>query len=312
MSCPLVMACDSAFAMPLATALRSIADANPCEWPFEVHVLSHGFSEETRKRVSGSLPTGSAVINWHMVDLALLENFAISEHVSRMTYARLLIPYFLNADVPKVLYLDSDVLALGELAPLWNTDLDGRVVGAVLDDLDPCIKSDKAGLERVPRVANYFNAGVLLIDLNRWRNEQVSEKALQYLSKYPRARFWDQDALNVVCDGRWQQLDARWNFQDLAGRLEGMETKLVSADPRPGIVHFVSNAKPWIPRVRSANADFYDDVRSRTCFARTNSEKLFDFAANRWSLLKSFLKRYTIVHVIQRRLRHLQVASTRP
>ena len=59
--CPLVLACDEAYAMPLATTLRSIADHNHTHAPLEVHVLTSGYSEPTRRKVVDSVPAGAAM-----------------------------------------------------------------------------------------------------------------------------------------------------------------------------------------------------------------------------------------------------------
>ena len=74
---------------------------------------------------------------------------------------------------------------LGNLSALWKTDLDGKVLGAVEDTLSPRLERRDPELDKVPRVARYFNAGVLLIDLERWRKEYVTERALHYLEMHP-------------------------------------------------------------------------------------------------------------------------------
>jgi lipopolysaccharide biosynthesis glycosyltransferase len=286
-NCPVVLACDEGYAMPLATALRSIVEANRKGWPLDFHVLSDGFSEDTRKKVSDSLPNGSGSIRWVYADLGLFEEFSTMPYISKMTYARFLIPRIFPETVSRVLYLDADLLVLEDLERLWGTDLKGAVVGAVLDGLDQRIKSGELGLEEVPHVRDYFNAGVLLIDLDRWRKERISERALEYLNQHPRSPYSDQDALNVVCDGLWKKLDPRWNFQNHLGkRLSNM-----GAEERPGIVHFVWRFKPWDIGTLSVNAFFYDLFRSRTCFARTPREILWDTLQRDWSRLKGLLGR---------------------
>jgi lipopolysaccharide biosynthesis glycosyltransferase len=267
----LVFVCDAAYAMPLATTLRSIAETNRCGWPLEFHVLSSGFLDETRKKVLDSLPPGSASVDWISTDAAQYEGFSTLAHVSRITFARLRIPHVFSA-ASRILYLDTDLLVLDDLTSLWRTDLGGAVVGAVLDGLDSRLKSAEPGLDDVPRVRDYFNAGVLLIDLDLWRRERVSERAMDYLSRFPKTPYSDQDALNVVCDGRWKALDSRWNFQGHT------KTRIADlpAEERPAIVHFVAVRKPWNPRKLNVNAPFYDAFRSRTRFARSLREQVGD------------------------------------
>lgn len=61
--CPLVFACDGGYAMALATALRSIAESNGSRWPFEIHILSHGFSQHVKAKVVDSQPSGSCSVH---------------------------------------------------------------------------------------------------------------------------------------------------------------------------------------------------------------------------------------------------------
>jgi len=280
-SIQIVLACDEGYKMQLATLLRSIVESNRINWPVVCYVLSDAITEVTKKRVADSLPGGSAVIRWVPVDTVAFQDFWTAAHVSKMTFARLLIPGVLPDSVSKVLYLDSDILVLDDLRPLWEADLDGAIMGAVLDNLDPHFKSGNPVYEEAPRVRNYFNAGMLLIDLCQWRRERVSEKALAYMSKHPRTPFMDQDALNVVCDGRWKILDPRWNFHNAYRNISQFKDT-----DRPGIVHFVSIMKPWIASMLSVNAGLYDDFRSRTCFARTPWDKIRDGVQRRWVSLR--------------------------
>jgi len=295
MKCPIVLACDERFAMPLATAMRSVVDSNHDNWPLEFHILSDGFSESARRNVFASLPKGSASVRWVPVDLRPFREFATLSHISKMTYARFLVPHILEDTVSKILYLDADILVLDDLRPLWETDLEGALMGAVLDRVDPKLKRNESGFDDVPRVRDYFNAGVLLIDLDLWRKDRISEKALEYLRQYPRSPYSDQDALNVVCDGLWKKLDSRWNSQDYYEK-----KKISDMDPkeRPGIVHFVFKMKPWNPSIPNANASFYDSFRSRTCFARTFEDRLWDTFQAVWSRLKGALRQYAFLRAI--------------
>jgi len=292
---PFVLACDEGYAMPLATTLRSLVEANRSGWPLEVHILSVGFSENVKRKVVNSLPEGSASIRWLPVDLARFAGWSTIEHISKATYARLLISSIFPDGVHRALYLDADTLVLDDLSPLWEMDLEGAVLGAVPDEgLGTEVRLGNENLAAVPGVRDYFNAGVLLIDLARWREEGIPEKALEYLKRYPHSPFSDQDALNVACDGLWKRLDPRWNYQAHCKR----RISDLRAPQRPGIVHFVTWVKPWDARCPRLNAEFYDDFRTRTSFARTPADKLVDALKVIWSRLKSVLKRSVVVRQI--------------
>ncbi|HEV7718504.1 MAG TPA: glycosyltransferase family 8 protein [Arsenicitalea sp.] len=297
---PIVLACDEAYAMPLATTLRSLTEANRAWWPLDIVVLAFAFSEATRTRVAASLPKGSAEINWVAVDLERFSGFSTLEHVSKVTYARFLIARVLPETTERALYLDADLIVLNDFGGLWETDLDGAAVGAVLDGLDPQLKEDVPALHLVPRVQNYFNAGVLLIDLQKWRAEDISERALDYLAQHPDTLFSDQDALNVACDGKWKQLDPRWNFVDF---FERVEIATLGAERRPWIVHFAAWDKPWNAKVPNINADFYDGFRSRTRFARTPLARQRDALQANWTRSKRVLKQYAPVRALLGQIR---------
>jgi lipopolysaccharide biosynthesis glycosyltransferase len=295
---PIVLACDGSYAMQLATTLVSIVGANRSGQPIEVYVLSDHFSLRMRQRVVDSLPEGSVVIRWVPVDLSSFQEFSRLPHISRMTFARFMIPRVIPEGVQRVLYLDADLLVLGDLGPLWDVDLKGAVIGAVLDRiLDPQLKARLPGLENFPRVRDYFNSGVLLIDLDRWRKERISENALQYLTNHPDSPYADQDALNVACDGLWTALDMRWNFYDHF-RTAIVDIPLAES---PKIVHFVGSQKPWKASALSLNSDLYESFRRRTLFARTAPDKVRDLGSRMLSRLKRHLRGTSLGRAVRNR-----------
>lgn len=292
------LACDEAYAMPLATTLRSLAEAHRGGPPPHAHVLTDGLSKRTRERVVASLPAGAACVHWHDIELAAYSGFSTLAGISRMTFARLLLPAVLPPDLPRVLYLDTDVLVLKPLTELWHTDLGDAVVGAVVDGMDGQIKAGAPHLATVPRVARYFNAGVLLIDLARWRGRGVTARARDHLHRHPRTPFADQDALNVACDGDWFEIDRRWNGQD------HLSTDMAALDAghRPAILHFVTSRKPWRAESLNPNRAFYDGFRARTAYARSPADKARDAWLRQWTLVKQWAMRHAAV----RRLREAQ------
>lgn len=275
----IILACDQQYGMPLATALRSIAEHNNSAECLDVAVLTSTFSDAHRDKVLRSVPNGAMSIRWVPIDLTSFATFNTRPCISKMTYARLVAPLHLPPDVSRALYIDADTLILSDLRPLWEMDLQGAVIGAVID-IDSQKHSHRlrlrpswaAGFSHISSGLQYFNAGVLLIDIARWREMRISERALEYMTANPDTPLADQDALNVACAGLWTPLDPAWNYQ------RHFETRLSSLPSwrLPKIVHFIMDIKPWDPGARSLNARFYDDIRSRTCFARTPKEKVRD------------------------------------
>ena len=282
----IVLAGDSRYAMQLATTMRSAVEANRSGRTLTFYVLCDDISPQLRERVHRSLP-GPTSVRWVPVTASQFGHLATANHISPMTFARLTIPDGLPPDIRRVLYLHADLLVLDDLGSLWNFPMEDAPVAAVLDSLDPLIHRNDHSMAGVPRVERYFNAGVLLIDIPRWKSCGVADRALTYLAMNPASPFSDQDALNVACDGQWATLPARWNFHN------HFETAIEDLPPnaRPGIVHFVTGVKPWRPASCSVNASFYGSFRDRTLFARTRFEKLCDVPKNCWYRLKRSLLR---------------------
>ena len=297
----IVMACDEAYATPLATAVRSMSEANRSGRPLHIVVLTAEFSDSMKRKVEASVLKTQASFHWVNIDLSDFEECSTLPYISRVTYARLLLPYLFAKSVEKVLYLDADILVLEDLEPLWQTNLEGAVVGAVVDidsdvhagRLDLASKRSTSKSQDFTAPSSYFNAGVLLVDLPRWRQESISERAMHYLGRHPNTPLSDQDALNVACAGLWKKLDRLWNFH-----YGDAVYCPPSAEPSPSIIHFVGKWKPWKAAALSRNSRVYDAFRSRTQFARTNREKARDAIHRSWASLKRLFKQYEIVSVV--------------
>lgn len=302
----ILMACDEGYAMPLATTLRSIAETNTGAGCIEVIVLTSYFSPEIRDKVVLSLPDQSVLVRWMPVELQRFQKCSTRTYISKITYARLLLSSLFPKSVGKVLYLDADILVNGNLSPLWDIDLNGAAVAAVVDTDAQAHGERLKGAEfhnqgdgwRNRSNADYFNAGVLLIDLEQWRQRQISEKALDYMSENPDTPLADQDALNVACAGRWKKLDPGWNYQTHPST--GYEPMV--PEQRPPIVHFAGRFKPWDASSLSVDADFYDGWRSRTRFARTPLEKVYDGIRKSSARLRSRLRKFETLRTVYRSL----------
>lgn len=261
---PIVVAADAAYLMPLATTLVSIAENNRSCWPLKFFVLNDGIGAGSRAQVEASVPDGSAVFHWIDIDLKPFQGFQTLPRISKMTFARLALPYVMPARIETVLYLDIDVLVLGSLAELSSISLGDAPLAAVKDCLDLCLHDPSTRAAGVPLVDKYFNAGMLLIHVPQWRKHRISEKALDYLSAHPDTPFADQDAINVAADGLWIELSNVWNFQGH----RNVNVIDWHSSRRPHVIHFVTEQKPWKPQYSSVYARIYDSYRSRTRFAR--------------------------------------------
>jgi lipopolysaccharide biosynthesis glycosyltransferase len=185
-------------------------------------------------------------------------------YITAATYLRLLLPELVPAGLDRMLYLDSDVLVVGDLAPLWKVDLGDAPFAAVRDAFTQAL-GDRDGIPGAgtghDAAAPYFNAGVLLMHLPVWRRLRVTERCRSYLDEYAdRLRLADQDALNLVGYGRWRQLPSAWNIMLYLSSLP--EDPVPAQDVR--ILHFVGPGKPWLgERRRGYGQDRYHALAER-------------------------------------------------
>jgi lipopolysaccharide biosynthesis glycosyltransferase len=160
--------------------------------------------------------------------------------------------------VSRAIWLDCDLVVTGDLARLWDMDLAGRYALAVQDHGVPFVSSpggvsqyERFGL---PADAGYFNAGVMLLDLDLLRRDEIPARAIEYLLQHrDTVVFWDQEALNAVLAGKWGALDPRWNhIANPRGALPG------EGPDGPWIYHFAGNVKPWAyPTADPSHALYY-------------------------------------------------------
>ncbi len=168
------------------------------------------------------------------------------------TFYRLFISQIL-AEYKKVVYLDSDMLVLHDITPLYDTDMNGHPIAAVHDVVCAYLADHarELGLE----MRNMFNAGVLVIDTEAYERQNIREAGLEALAadyRNERRKFIyvDQDVLNTTVYNDVEFIDDRWNFQwefiwRLDGIYDGYRQKYEQTSKDPWIIHYAGDRKPW-------------------------------------------------------------------
>ena len=167
-----------------------------------------------------------------------------SGHITQAMYYRYLFAELLPPEITKIIYLDADIICKGDILPLWQTDLQGKVLGAVRDwgEAKSC---DRIGLKN----GRYFNSGVLLLDLKQWRQQKLTTKLFQWLEQVGNTKIlWgDQDALNGVLDGEFTELPKKYNCIVI-------NNTVLKAAAEDVIVHYIDYVKPWHSYYVDSNA----------------------------------------------------------
>lgn len=257
---PIVFGVDDRFTVALSVALRSlVAHDHAGLANTEVIVLHEELSPASIRRLrchGEALGSRLRLVRHELPDRA----YNLSRGATRANYLRLVMDRALP-DHGRALYLDSDVLVLGDLTPLLATDLGGHPVAAVRDPFHGVYRHGSVlpGWEGlgIPPDREYFNSGVMLLELETCRRERLFDHALRFLEERPDCiRWWDQDALNWAVEDRWLRLSRSWNTPPAsalvtAGRVcYTMEDviplrTLVDEEPAARIMHFMTRVKPW-------------------------------------------------------------------
>ena len=223
--------------------IRSIEHHNKNIW-LKVYVIGLNLSHENIAKLV-TINTEFLEIKHVSADINAFQSFAVDGHLSHATYIKLAIPALLESE-SKVLYLDADLIVTGSLQNIWLTDLTDQPLAGVIN---PFFERNAAIFMKAE--SNYFNAGVMLLNLDYFRQYKIAEKAYDFMLNHKeRAVFHDQDALNHAIDGNWFELGLECNFQTFFLRKfhrfsADMKNKILKAAKSPTIIHFSSGMKPW-------------------------------------------------------------------
>lgn len=204
----LAIAFDQNYFSPFYALLTSIFKNKAERTAIAIHAIVSGVTDAEKNSIEQYVSRYSGAIYFYNIDEQVVNKFVLTSKWTSAVYFRLYFPLIVPSSVKRLLYLDTDTLVLGDLSDLYSIDLAHYPVGAVYDNW----------VKTAPHLSingeeEYFNSGVLVIDLERWNKQQVSQKAFKFLQDYPeKIKFVDQDALNAVLSDNWKKLDSRYNF----------------------------------------------------------------------------------------------------
>ena len=238
---PIFFAVDDGYCPFLAVAIQSMIDNSSPENHYSIKVLNTDISRENKNKISKYKRENISI---EFVDLnyyirKVKDKLYTRDYYSKTTYFRLFIPN-LYPQYDKVLYLDSDIVILDDIAKLYDTDLGDDLVAGAPDDVIQFHPVFQTYAEKVVGVADYhryFNAGVLLMNLHQLRRFKFQEKFVYLLDKIKFSVAQDQDYLNRLCKGRVKLVDRVWN------RMPIEDPKIRTEDVK--LVHYNLAFKPW-------------------------------------------------------------------
>jgi lipopolysaccharide biosynthesis glycosyltransferase len=230
-----VGAIDNMYAQHLGVTFASMLMNLSPGTTAHLYVLSAGLNEENKSKLEKTVNRfAGACIQFITVDGSIYEEFIVSGQITRATYLRLAIPDALPPNIQKVIYLDSDVVVTGNIVEMWNTDLRGHAIAAVVDPYCAYRCKDLQIPEKV-----YFNNGIMVMNLTKWREESISKKIMEYTTRNTKSMvFPSQDPMNAMLYNDWLELSPTWN-----GHTSIMK-EWTDSNP-PAIIHYTDISKPW-------------------------------------------------------------------
>lgn len=241
----IVSVSDNQYAEYMAVMIQSILMNGKDKSFMSFYIIDCGIQKDNLDILSNVVEAHHCEINFIRSDYSKCKDFQVHGHISHAAYVKLQMPSLLH-DLNKIIYLDGDLIVLDDLAKLWSCDVKNAALCAAGNP-----KTKPSSYINVPADKKVFNSGVMIIHLDRWREEKIEEKTLNYLKENShKLKFHDQAAFNAVLYDRWSPLEAKWNVQSAFYNVTNLntiysESEIISALQNPSIVHFTSNSKPW-------------------------------------------------------------------
>lgn len=243
---PVFFATDDNYVPFLAVAIKSLLENASQEYFYNIHILTDGLNNESITKLRKNMSSNSRLIidtmNACIEDIESNLNASLRDYYTISIFYRLFIAK-LYPEYHKAIYLDCDLVVIGDISKLYNIDTEGNIFGVVVDDViasNPQFR-EYARLGVGVDDKKYFNSGMLLMDLDKYREEDILNKFLNLLLTYNfETAAPDQDYLNVLCKDKVKYLERGWDRMSTDENYDG----------ELHIIHYNNFRKPW----------YYDDV----------------------------------------------------
>lgn len=309
---PVFFACDENFVKFTAVTIKSLIANASKEFSYDIHILCTKISEEKKRKAQELASEGFKIYFDDVTDYlkSISYRLPIRDYYSKTTYYRLFISEMFP-ELDKAVYLDSDMIVLGDISKLYSHDIGENYVGAcneqamVQTDVYGTYVEQCIGLDR----NKYFNAGMLLLNCMQFRKQKILDQFIRLLHEYSFAVTQDEDYLNLICKDKVFWIENSWNVETYGEIKYSAETAK--------IIHYLMVGKPWhfadVPFGEifwsyAKQTPFYEEIHSvleeYTDEQRKNDyesvERLAKLAESETNRPDNFLKRKMILEKKQR------------
>ena len=235
---PIFYASDEKYMPYLGVALASLKACKSRDYDYQIHVLYtgglNGYSKKIKKMEEDNLFIDFVDVTTETDRIR--DCMICRDYYTPAIYYRLLIPE-LFPQYEKALYMDCDTVALTDVAELYNVDIADNYIGAVADQAVAAVPQFREYTKKALGIdaENYFNSGVIVMNLKKFREVKFYERFGEVLRSYNFTIAPDQDVLNLICKDKVHYYSAGWNKMPIAGEDE---------EP-PQLIHYNLTMKPW-------------------------------------------------------------------
>ena len=272
---PIFFAVDDGYAPFLGVTLESMFEKASKNYFYNINVLNNGINDEYKEMLMKYQNSDYCKIDFVNVNerINAITELHTRDYYTNAIYYRLFIAD-LFPEYDKALYLDADIIILDDISKLYNNNIKNHYLGVICDDVvNSCDEFKNYTLLALGVKADqYFNSGILVMNLNKLRKDKIYERFVKMLAIVKFIVAPDQDYLNVICKDKVKYLDKSWNRSPLFIDANSPEN--------PKIVHFKLTAKPW----------HYSNIKYADEFWKYARRTTF------YEIIKNMLENYTEEH----------------
>ena len=251
---PIVFSTNDNYAQYVDVCIHSIIENASKNYEYKFFVFHTDLSEYLVKKLENQTYADIKCINVAQNIENLRKHFYEVFHFSKEMYYRILIPEILS-EFDKVIYLDCDMIVLGDISELFETDLQGKCIAGCRNFINQSLKGYVLEKLKIDD-KRFINSGMLVIDCDKFRKENYKPKMIEFLKNNHELRWPDQDMINVVLKDDKLILPSNWNYmlnlereldsRDLTKALDKEDQELFfEAKKDIKLLHFTAYEKPW-------------------------------------------------------------------
>lgn len=217
----IVIATDSHYAIMAGALIRSIETTIRPNQKLDFYIVDDNINLDNKQKLKQSSNPKISTLYFRTLNQIVGKNTRLPVDPTSYPvsiYMKLFIPMIVPDYVDRVLFMDVDMIVEKDITPLYYTDLGSNIIAAVGDPRVTRFDNEWGGIKNyqklgIPGNTPYFNSGLMIIDVDKWRSKNIGMKSLETIIKFRQyANYPDQYGLNIILANHWLPLDERWNY----------------------------------------------------------------------------------------------------